>query len=90
LPIAYLRYYKLVEELAIDSDRQAVWKTLNQRWEAQKNKIAETTAQQCVDRGQIKSKILYKNNPSVPENKPEKTPKNYVAKCTTYTRLTIK
>jgi len=83
-----LRYYKLKEELAIDCDRQAVWEALNQRWQERKSKIAENQAQHDVDRGQIKNNFLCKNNPSVPENKPEESPQNYVVEDTTDEWLT--
>ena len=78
-----VRYYKISEELATDRDRIAVFQALDQRWQERKQKTAETNSQQGIDRGQIKNKILYKNDPSVPENKPEELAQNYVVHYTT-------
>ena len=71
------------KELATDGDRIAVFEALDQRWQERKQKNAETQAQQEIDRGQIKNKILDKNDPSVPENKPEELSRTHVVDHTT-------
>jgi hypothetical protein len=73
-----IRYYKLDEELATDSDRQAVWSALNLRWQNEISQIAQSQSQQSSEGGQNSPKSLYNNQSSVHLNKPEELPQNPV------------
>lgn len=83
-----VRYYKLSEELATDSDREAVWSALNQRWQERQLKMAETTAQQGKNGVQIENNLLDKNSPSAHQNKPDESTQNNVVDYTTKTPIT--
>ncbi len=78
-----VRYYKLNQELATDSDREAVWNALNQRWQERQLKMAETTAQQGKIGVQIENNLLDKNSPSAHQNKPDESTQNDVVDYTT-------
>ncbi len=73
-----IRYYKLSEELATDSDRKAVWEALNQRWQERKQKNTETYIPQGGNPVQIENNLLDKNESSAPVNKPEELAQNHV------------
>lgn len=66
-----IKYYKLDEELANDSDRKAVFEALNLKWQNEKAKMAEMTAQHQKTNGTNENNFLYKNSSSSREIKPE-------------------
>ena len=83
-----VRYYKLSEELATDSDRRAVWSALEQRWRERFSKIAINTSQQGQNGVQNEKNFLDKTEPSAHQNQPEESPQNYVVDHTTDDWLT--
>ena len=78
-----VRYYKLNEELATDSDRKAVWEALDQRWRERFSKNAETSSQQGQNLVQNENDFLYITEASGQENQPQELGQNCVVDHTT-------
>jgi hypothetical protein len=83
-----VKYYKLNEELATDSDRNAVFEALNLKWQNEVAKMAENQAQQQSQVGTYRNKFLDKNNSKSQIFKPEEFPENHVVSRTTDEWLT--
>ncbi|MGB7430417.1 MAG: hypothetical protein WA933_21700, partial [Microcoleaceae cyanobacterium] len=66
-----IRYYKLSQNELYDTDRLAVIESLNQKFKNEPAKHTQTQSQQASQPGHELNNCLYKNETSVPENKPE-------------------